>query len=107
MDRELKLAKMKARQAEHEETMAMARDILKNPIVELVGGFLLIQALTETTDPAKRPLIAMGTDTQIILRAGIVTAVAVQQLAPSLPILTQGASNIAGSLAKLIPALGA
>jgi uncharacterized membrane protein YeaQ/YmgE (transglycosylase-associated protein family) len=103
MNDAIKQAKIQAKAAENIATMGLIKDIISNPIVELVGGFMLIQALTEVTDKTKRPLVQMGTDTQIVLRAGIVGAVTAQQLGGDNT--KELITNAAGSLTKLLPAL--
>lgn len=102
MDKDIKLAKIKAQQAEREIALVIARDILSNPVIELIGGFMLIQVLTESPDKTKAPPIVMGTDTQIILRTALGAAVLGQQLGKEgMQTLASGAV----SALKAVPAL--
>jgi len=103
--------KLQRRQHKHEEklaALALAKYVVTNPVVELISGFMLIQYLTETTDKTKKPIIEMGTDTQIILRTGIVSAVVIQQLGPEgVAAVGEGISKVAGTALKALPALAA
>ena len=81
----------------------LARDLVKNPILELIAGFVLVESLQRY--PSSRPIIGNLQGNALEgLFAGVVT---VQQLAPSLPYLTQAAGQVLGALGKAAPVLGA
>jgi len=100
---EEKVAKISAKKEISLARIELARDLAKNPILELVAGFVLVETLQRY--PTGRPIIGNLQGNALEgLFAGVVT---VQQLAPSLPYLTQAAGQLVGSLGKLAPVLGA
>lgn len=80
-----------------------ARLLITNPIVEIVGGFVLVELLQRY--PTSRPIIgnAQGNGLELGL-AGIITA---QQIAPALPYLGEAAGNLIKGATGLLPLLSA
>jgi hypothetical protein len=87
---EAELAQIKADQQ-------LLSDLLKNPIIELVGGFVLVETLQRY--PKSRPII--GNVQGNLIEGGIAAIIMAQQLAPSLPYLVQGTSD----MTKLLPSI--
>lgn len=74
-------------------------EALKNPVVELLLGYLVIEyAQRHGWMPQLAGTIAEG---------GVLTVVAYQQIAPLMPSILQGASVAGSSLLKALPALAA
>lgn len=96
---EIKLAKLNHR---HERDLAMINLIgkaISNPIIELVGGFVLVETLQRF--PEDRPII--GNLQGNLMEAGIGGIITVQQLAPILPDI----SRMSGDTLKLLAPLAA
>lgn len=103
MDKEIKIARIRAREAQWAAAMAAARELANNPVVELIGGMAAVEYLLN--NPKNDPVLKFGAAKQAILESAIVSAVVVQQLAPALPTLAQGTGNLLGTVGKLVPAL--
>lgn len=97
MNETVKVARLNARRERELAYLKLAGELAKNPIVELVGGFVLVETLQRF--PAERPII--GNLQGNLIEAGITGIVMAQQLAPTLPYLVQGTSDIT----KLLPAI--
>lgn len=72
-------------------------------MVEIICALLLVEAV-------KRFYGEKGFFADIkadVIEAGLMTIIGAQQLAPSLPYLTQAAGNLAGTLGKVAPLLAA
>jgi hypothetical protein len=94
------------RQLESETMKALAdlgRMLLTNPIVELVGGITAVEMLRRY--PASKPILGgfWGGLDAVVLNGAITGILVAQQIAPSMPYLASGASD----LLKLLPAIGA
>ena len=74
-----------------------------NPVIELIGAFVAIEALQRY--PAGRPLL--GNLQGTLLETGIFGIIGVQQLAPSLPYLSEAGGKIFDSAGKAALLLGA
>jgi hypothetical protein len=110
MDNTLAIEKLRSRTARDLADRAMVIDLLKNPVVQILAGYLIVEASQRAG--IIEPLA--GT----VAEGGIIAAVSLQQLSAAMPALTDGASKIidavgkttaasSGSLASLIPLLGA
>jgi len=77
--------------------------VLSNPVIELVGAFVLIESLQRF--PSERPII--GNVQGNLLEGAIGGIIAVQQLAPSLPYIVQASEGMTKGIGSLAPALGA
>lgn len=97
----LKIARLRARADRRAADVEMVKAFLGNPILELVGGFVLVEVLQRT--PASRPII--GNVQGNLLQTAIIGGVSLQQLAPILPTLAQAGTDIMGAAGKLAPAL--
>lgn len=98
MDKDIKLAKIKKEQAENEAILATLKDIFSNPVVEVLAAIIALEQLQRHKYLSKPEAV--------IIQTGVLGVITVQQLAPSIPALSQSAGNVIGSLGKLIPALG-
>jgi hypothetical protein len=106
MNEAMKLAKLNYKREKELAQLQAIREISKtlmtNPIIELVGGFVLVETLQRY--PTSRPII--GNLQGNVIEAAIAGIVSVQQLAPSIPYIAQGTSDILGAVSKLAgPAL--
>jgi hypothetical protein len=99
----VKLARLQAKKERDLAEIGLLRDLVKNPVVELVGGYVLVEYLQR--HPTARPII--GNLQGNAIEAAFTAIIAVQQLAPSVPYLAQGASDVLGAVGKLAPVLGA
>lgn len=99
----LKIARLNAKRDRDVAAMNLVRDLAKNPVLELVGAFVLVEALQRF--PADRPII--GNLQGNMLETAIGGIITVQQLAPSLPYLVQGATDAAKLIGPAAMALGA
>ena len=73
------------------------RELLHNPVVEIVAAYVIIELLQRY--PSDRPII--GSVAGTVAEAGCLAAVGMQQLAPLAPAIAQGTESIA----KVIPGL--
>jgi hypothetical protein len=94
------------RQRESEWIKAMGdfgRILLTNPIVELVGGITAVEMLRRY--PTSKPVLGgfWGGLDATVLNAAITGILVAQQIAPSMPYLAAGTSD----LLKLLPAIAA
>lgn len=79
------------------ETLRLVKDILANPVVEIVLGYAAIEMLQKQgVIPGLAATIAEG---------GVLTTVAYQQLAPFMPQLIQSGGEIVSGLFKAIPSI--
>jgi len=74
-------------------TVDLVKDLARNPIVELVVAYVLIEKLQQQGTLSQ----PMGT----FMEAGIAGIITAQQIAPLAPYLAQGAQGIAGGLGAL------
>jgi len=89
-------AKLQWGAARYQANVELLRSLLSNPAIEILGGLVAVQA---AYDNKLLNNVSAG-----IAETAILGAVTVQQLAPTLPYLSQAA----GDLLKLLgPALGA
>lgn len=86
--------------AEIQSQTELAKAVLSNPVFELVGAVVLVEFLQRY--PKSRPLI--GNWQGNALELGIGGIITVQQLAPSLPYLTQAGTDIFKMLGPAIAA---
>lgn len=97
MKPELKLAKLQDKQKEREALIDLAVKLAGNPIIEIVGGFALIELGQRY--PKDKPLFTGFQGN--LMQAGLGGIITAQQLAPIMPQLLQGGA----SLTKLLPML--
>ena len=74
-------------------TVDLVKDLAKNPIVELVISFVLIERLQQSGVLSN----LMGT----AMEAGIAGIITAQQLAPLMPDIVKGTQGLAGALGAL------
>lgn len=96
---ELKAARQVAKAEMHKHDIELIREFVRNPVVEIIAGYVIIEALQKQ---GIVPSIA-GT----VAEGGILASVAYQQLAPIVPDLLKGGSEAVGQIFKALPALGA
>jgi hypothetical protein len=73
------------------------REMLHNPVVEIIAAYVIIELLQRY--PTNKPI--MGSIAGTVAEAGCLAAVGMQQIAPLAPALAQGTE----SLSKAIPGL--
>lgn len=73
------------------------REMLHNPVVEIIAAYVIIEMLQRY--PSDRPII--GSVAGTVAEAGCLAAVGMQQIAPLAPSIAQGTESIA----KVIPGL--
>ena len=73
------------------------REMLHNPVVEIIAAYVIIELLQRY--PSDRPII--GSVAGTVAEAGCLAAVGMQQIAPLAPSIAQGTESIA----KVIPGL--
>lgn len=86
--------------------LQVLKDLLTNPVFEILLGYVAIEAMQVTQSPFTRtPAAMMPPLAGTIAEAGILTAVAMQQLAPLAPYMAQGAKGLSdlAPLLALIP----
>lgn len=91
---------MKAEAVRIAEIKAQAdtmREMLHNPVVEIIAAYVIIELLQRY--PSDRPII--GSVAGTVAEAGCLAAVGMQQIAPLAPSIAQGTESIA----KVIPGL--
>lgn len=96
----LKIARLNARRDVEVATLRAVQEIMRNPIIELVGGFVLVEWLQRF--PANRPII--GNLQGNLIEAGIGGVVIAQQIAPMMPYLVQGTSDLTKLLGPVMSA---
>jgi len=101
MNGEMQAAKILADKEYNLAKISLLKDLLKNPILEIVGGFVLVEVLQRY--PKDRPII--GNIQGNLIEAGLTGIITVQQLAPSLPYLAESSGSILQSVGKLAPLL--
>lgn len=103
----VRLARIEKSRAIDEARLRLAGDLLKNPVIELIGAFVLVEALQRF--PQDRPII--GNLQGNLLEAALSGIIGIQQLAPSLPYIADAGSKVLEStgniIGKLGPAVGA
>jgi hypothetical protein len=101
MDKEVRIAKIKAREAERLATLSFLKEMMKNPIFELVAGLALITYLNRGTQSWQEAMT--GIDLKATVEgAGLVTIIGLQQLAPLAPYIAQGAEGLGKALPGLL-----
>lgn len=99
----VKIAKINARAARDIKAMELLKVMATNPIVELVSLYLIVETLQRY--PRNEPIL--GTISGLALEVAGTTAVGLQQIAPLMPAIAQGGSDIVKALPGLIAAAGA
>jgi len=105
MDKDVKIAKIKAQQAEFDAAMKVVKELLSNPVVELVGGMAAIEYMLN--NPKGNPILKIGGAKQDALEAAIGTAVIAQQVAPLVPLLGSAATGVISAVKSLAPVAAA
>lgn len=103
MNDAVKIAKIQAQRDKTIAAIGLVRDLVKNPIIEVVAGFVLVETLQRY--PKNRPII--GNIQGDIIEAGIGGLIMAQQMAPLVPYATQGLGELLGAVGKLAPLLAA
>ena len=102
----LKIAKLYARTERDKANIELAREILRNPVFELLLGVTAISYLNKGSqswlESATGIDLAAGGE-----YAGLIAIIGLQQIAPLVPAIAAGAGPAAGTLTKLLPALTA
>src|SRR5487761_2114418 len=84
----LRLAKLKARSEASQANIILAKELAKNPIVELLAGLTALELLHRY--PKGNPILDGGIIGGLkvdVMEGGLFAVVAFQQLAPSMPYL--------------------
>lgn len=102
MNDSLRIAKINARAMREKAELELMREIVKNPVIELIGAFVIVETLQRY--PASRPII--GNWQGNILEGSIGGIIGIQQLAPSLPYLAQATGDIMGAIGKIAGGAG-
>jgi len=97
----VKVARIELQKQRETAFLEITRDLLRSPIIELVGGFVLIEYLQRT--PSHRPII--GNMQGNALEAGISGLIALQQLSPILPLIAASGKDVMSTATKLAPLL--
>ena len=90
MDNQVKIAKINARRDLDLAQLRLFEELLKNPIIELVGAFVLIETLQR--HPSSNPII--GNVQGTLMEAGVAGIISMQQIAPVLPHITQATAGL-------------
>ena len=98
MDSSAKIRKQELKADLHRQYLAFAGDLAKNPVLELLVGYALIQYLNE--NPKDHPYINGWLEKQG-LELALVGAISIQQLAPALPYLGGAVSSTIGTVKAL------
>jgi hypothetical protein len=77
------------------------RELLRNPVVEIIAAYVIIELLQRY--PANKPI--MGSVAGTIAEGGCLAAVGLQQLAPLAPYIAQSTEGVMGMLGKVAPSL--
>lgn len=91
----LKIAKIARSMAQAEALKAIALELIRNPVVEIVGAYIIVEYCQ------KRGLIPSLAGT--FAETAVIGAVTIQQIAPIIPDVVKAGSETLGSLMKLIP----
>lgn len=97
MSKETKVAEIKADSEMAIKLIDLAKEAMSNPVVEIILAYLVIEAAQRR---GLLPDVAGN-----VAEGGVLTAVAWQQIAPSVPYLVQGGTELLKSLASAAPML--
>jgi len=78
MDTNYRIARLNAKTAIYQSNIALMQEIIRNPIVEVIGGFVAVEMLQRYPD--ERPII--GNLQGSLIEAGIAGIITAQQLPP-------------------------
>lgn len=103
MDESTKLRRTEIRANRDIKRSEANRDIIlalvKNPVVDLIAGFVVVEALQRF--PSDHPII--GNLQGDLIEAALAGIVSIQALAPSIPYIAQGTSDLLGAVGKVAP----
>ena len=94
---ELSAAKILAKAEKHKADVELMKALISNPVVEIVGAYVIIESLQATK--------MIGNVAGTAAEAGCLAAVALQQLAPLAPYIAESAKGIGSTVAKVAPLL--
>ncbi len=83
----------------YHDTVGLISELARNPIVELVLAFALIEKLQDRG--------VFGSLQATLMEAGVTGIISAQQIAPLLPSLISAGGDAAGAVTKLLPMLAA
>lgn len=99
----LKIEREKRKAIDAAERWLLIRELMRNPLVELILLYVIIETLQTIPSPFSKetgaPIIPSKAGTAA--EAAGIAAIWAQQLAPLMPSLTEGAAKIIGSLTPL------
>jgi hypothetical protein len=93
----LKIKKIEADALMRHDLIELTKELLHNPVAEIVTAAVLVAYLERNTNPI------LGSIVGAVSMSGITAVVGLQQLAPVLPALSQA---MPGTITKLIGAAG-
>jgi len=102
----LKIAKLYARTERDKANIELAREILRNPVFELIAGIATISYLNKGSQSWLES--AIGIDLAAGGEyAGLIAIIGLQQIAPLVPAIVSGSGPAAAAIGKLLPAVAA
>ncbi len=93
----VRIAHIERDRAMYAETVGLLKDLARNPVVELVGTFLLVEKL-QRDGVLSEGLFTAGTT----IEAAVTGIIVAQQIAPLMPDIVKSAGGLASALA-LVP----
>jgi hypothetical protein len=103
MSTELTVAKVQAKSANHKADVELMRELLKNPVVEALAGTMIVISLRKSGFFQG----VTGSLEEGVLETAILSIILAQQIAPSIPYLVQGTTEMGKVMSSIAPMLAA
>jgi hypothetical protein len=103
MSTELTVAKVEARASKHKADVELMRELLRNPVVEALAGTMVVVSLRK----AGFFQGVTGALEEGVLETAILSIILAQQIAPSIPYLVQGTTEMGKVISSIAPMLAA